>query len=42
MDIKSKTDCFIQQDCEKIYELIKDYLNATNNFDIEELMEMLK
>lgn len=30
------------QDCEKIYELIKDYLNVTNNFDIEELMEMLK
>ena len=28
-------------DCEKIYELIKDYLNVTNNFDIEELMEML-
>ena len=31
-----------QQDCEKIYEMIKDYLNVTNNFDIEELMEMLK
>ena len=30
------------QDCEKIYELIKNYLNVTNNFDIEELMEMLK
>ena len=29
------------QDCEKIYEMIKDYLNVTNNFDIEELMEML-
>ena len=30
------------QDCEKIYEMIKDYLNLTNDFDIEELMEMLK
>ena len=30
------------QECEKIYEMIKDYLNVTNNFDIEELMEMLK
>ena len=30
------------QDCEKIYEMIKDYLNVTNNFDIEELMEILK
>ena len=30
------------QDCEKIYEMIKDYLNVTKNFDIEELMEMLK
>ena len=29
------------QNCEKIYEMIKDYLNVTNNFDIEELMEML-
>ncbi len=29
------------QDCEKIYELIKDYLNLSNEFDIEELMEML-
>jgi len=29
------------RDCEKIYEMIKDYLNVTNNFDIEELMEML-
>ena len=30
------------QDCEKIYELIKDYLNVSKNFDIEELMGMLK
>ncbi len=30
------------QDCEKIYEIIKDYLNVSNEFDIEELMEMLK
>ena len=30
------------QDCEKIYKMIKDYLNLTNDFDIEELMEMLK
>ena len=29
-------------DCEKIYEMIKDYLNVSNEFDIEELMEMLK
>ncbi len=31
-----------QQDCEKIYEMIKDYLNVSNEFDLEELMEMLK
>ena len=30
------------QDCEKIYELIKNYLNVSNDFDIEALMEMLK
>lgn len=30
------------QDCEKIYEIIKDYLNVSNVFDIEELMVMLK
>jgi len=30
------------QDCEKIYEMIKDYLNVSNEFDLEELMEMLK
>lgn len=30
------------QDCEKIYELIIDCLNVSNEFDIEELMEMLK
>ena len=30
------------QDCEKIYEIIKDYLNVSNAFDIEELMRMLK
>ena len=31
-----------QHDCEKIYEIIKGYLNVSNEFDIEELMEMLK
>ncbi|WP_405290296.1 hypothetical protein [Methanobrevibacter sp.] len=30
------------QECEKIYEIIKDYLNVSNEFDIGELMEMLK
>lgn len=30
------------QDCEKIYELIKDYLNVSDEFDINELMEILK
>ena len=30
------------QDCEKIYEMIKDYLNVRDDFDIEELMEMLE
>ena len=30
------------EDCEKIYELIKDYLNHSDEFDIEDLMEMLK
>ncbi|WP_405297272.1 hypothetical protein [Methanobrevibacter sp.] len=31
-----------QLDMEKILETIKDYLNASNSFDVEELMEMLK
>lgn len=31
-----------QQDMEKILETIKDYLNASSSFDVEELMEMLK
>ena len=26
----------------KDFDMIKDYLNLTNDFDIEELMEMLK
>ena len=30
------------EDCEKICELIKDYLNVSKEFDIGELMEMLK
>ena len=30
------------QDCERIYELIKEYLNVSNSLDIEELMGMLK
>ena len=30
------------QDSDEIVELIKDYLNMSNGFDIEELMEMLK
>ena len=30
------------KDCEKIYEIIKDYLNISDVFDIEELMRMLK
>ena len=30
------------QNCEKIYEMIKDYLNVTNNFDIEELFGKLE
>ena len=31
-----------QQDSDKILETIKDYLNASNVFDVEELMEILK
>lgn len=31
-----------QQDIEKILETIKDYLNASDTFDVEELMGMLK
>lgn len=30
------------QDCEKIFEIIKDYLNISNIFNIDELMGMLK
>ena len=30
------------QDCEEIYDIIKDYLNISKKFDVEELMEMLK
>lgn len=31
-----------QQDGDKIFEAIKDYLNVSSLFDVEELMEMLK
>lgn len=31
-----------QYDRDKILETIKDYLNASNTFDVEELMEVLK
>ena len=30
------------QNPDKIYEIIKDYLNISNIFDVEELMRMLK
>ena len=31
-----------QQDSDKIFEIIKDYLNVSKAFDVEELVEMLK
>lgn len=31
-----------QQDSDKIFEIIKDYLNVSKVFDVEELVEMLK
>lgn len=29
-------------DCDKVFEIIKDYLNVSKVFDVEELLEMLK
>ena len=31
-----------KQDSDKIFEIIKDYLNVSKVFDVEELVEMLK